>query len=436
MNRLQNAILVLLFCLFPLRFLIQWLPILEYPFIATLLVSIEYVCLTYLMMCSLIVQRTHQGLWAFRFFQAIYWIYSAYLVYYIIIEPQLPREIMLHVPTSDTTVFQNIIIIALACSMVTLYQEYVNYSIFLKLSTVLLIFLIIIHNITGNMSVYMIQGIDADIEEKMELLKRYRMLDGFTLAKFSSYAFLFNLWLKNSWTKNPYMNSIIFGSIAVVAFLAIIIAAQRGPLLALFITVVFFYYCKGKLGIKAWGATLAFSCIISMFSTEIITFLSNHSLLIVERFMSISDDGGSGRFGSSESEYALAWRQIGNGPIWGTYFRTLIGSRIGNYPHNFILELLMTFGLVFTIPFLLLLWHCIKNCMYAISNNMEIGALGLLFIFQFTEKLMSESLVLDTVSWVLMAMMLCINRDEDFDDNDNEERDDNDDEYYDNNEEE
>ena len=96
----------------------------------------------------------------------------------------------------------------------------------------------------------------------------------------------------------------------------------------------------------------------------------------------------------------------------------------------------MTFGLVFTIPFLLLLWHGIKNCYYAIRNNMEIGALGLLFLFQFTEKLMSESLVLDTVSWVLMAMMLCINRDEDFDDNDDDERDDNDEEYYDNNEEE
>jgi hypothetical protein len=283
----------------------------------------------------------------------------------------------------------------------------------------------------------MIQGVNAaDVEEKLELFKRYRMLDGFTLAKFSSYAFLFNLWLKNSWTKNPYLNGFIFWSIAIVAFMTIIIAAQRGPLLSLFITVVFFYFCKGKLGIKVLGATLALSCIISMFSTEIISFLSNHSLLIVERFLSISDDGGSGRFGSSESEYALAWRQIGNGPIWGTYFRTLLGSRIGNYPHNFILELLMTFGLVFTIPFLLLLWYVIKNCIYAIRNNMEIGALGLLFLFQFTEKLMSESLVLDTVSWVLMAMMLCINSIEDFEENDEDERKENDEEYYDNYEEE
>ncbi|MBO4800376.1 MAG: hypothetical protein J5545_00670 [Bacteroidaceae bacterium] len=390
-----------------MRILIHWLPILGYPMIASGLAVVEYLCLTALMFHSFQMRWNHESLMTVLIFQLLYWIYSFYVIYYIMVDPQIPRDIMMHVPLSNVTIIQNIITISLVCSFVVLYQQYANLDMLLRISTLFLVVMLIIHDLSGNMSVYMLQA--AKITEKHDLIKAFRMLDEISLAQYASEAFLLNLWLKDRWTKNLILNKILFWSIATLTFINVIVIAQRGPLLFLFVTVLFYLFCKGFFGIKTFLFILIVSCFAFLFSQELMSFLSE--FYVFKRFFSVVEDGGTGRFGSADSEFSLAWRQISDGPFLGSYFRTLLGSRVGNYPHNFILELLMTFGVVFTIPFMILLWYGIKNCMYAIRNNMNIAAFGLIFIYFFLLRLTSGTLFLDTEAWVAMAMMLYINQD-------------------------
>lgn len=408
MNRLQITLQTILFCIFPLRFLIQWLPILGYPIIATFFILVEYAALFSLIMHSVIIERDSQNKRANVLFQIIYWIYSSYLIYYIIINPLLPRDAMLHVPPSDLNVIQEIVMISIFCSIITLYQNLIDYTFFFKISTIFLTAMLIIHATMGNMSIYMIQTL-ASNEDKLELLNSFRMLDGISLAKYGAMAFIFNLCLKGKWSENYLQDTLIFWGVAFVSLSNVIITTQRGPLLFLITTVIIYFYCKERIGPITVFLVLSSALLFFLLSDIIIPWLASHVPHVFDRFFLIADDAASGRFGFKESEYALALRQISEEPFLGTYFRTTLGPREGNYPHNFILELLMTFGVVFTIPFLVLFLHAVKNTITALRLNWSIAPIGLIFIFFFSLHLSSESIAFNTESWVSMAMALCFN---------------------------
>ncbi|MBQ7442862.1 MAG: hypothetical protein IJS59_03215 [Bacteroidaceae bacterium] len=298
--------------------------------------------------------------------------------------------------------------ISIFCSVITLYQNFIDYTFFLKISTIFLTAMLIIHAAVGNMSFYLMQYISSN-DERLEMLASLRMLDGISLAKYASMAFIFNLCIKGKWSEYHILNTLIFYGVAFVALSNVIVTTQRGPMLFLFTTVIIYYFCKERIEPRTVLVILYSAIILILFGDLIILWLASHVPHVFDRFFLIASEGASGRFGSKESEYALALKQISDEPFFGTYFRTRFGPREGNYPHNFILELLMTFGVVFTIPFLLLFLQAIKKAITAMRLNWNIAPIGLIFIFFFSLHLSSESIAFNTESWVSMAMALSFN---------------------------
>lgn len=148
--------------------------------------------------------------------------------------------------------------------------------------------------------------------------------------------------------------------------------------------------------------------LIFVFSDDIVLLLfqSDFSSGLLERFSNIQNDGGSNRLGESDSEYVVALKQISENPFFGSYFRSLgKGFAYGHYPHNFILESLMTFGLLFSIPLMLMIYKAIVQALNSMKTT-TFSIVALMLIFFILCYLTSGSMFLANEFWLPLALTI------------------------------
>lgn len=406
MNYIKYSINLLLFCIFPLRLLLVWLPMQGYPILATFIAMIEFLCIIILLFDTIFFGRNVRKNIPLWFFNVLYWIFSAYLLYYIIIQPLMPRQFMLQVPLENKDVIQNIITIGMVCPLISNYLRYVNNIQFSKMASIFLYFVLIIYIIIEDVKVYFFLKTTDEV-----YASDYGLVDALTIGQYSIMAFIFGYWARNEWTSNKIINSLIIWLMFLFTFILLLVLTQRGPILFFVITFLILFLVEKGINVHSLSLIVVSIWFLTIFYDELLSLISSISPEIVGRFLSILGDGGSGRFGDTNSEYYLAFEQISNNPYWGSYFRTLsgfVGGRYGNYPHNFVLELLMTFGVIFTIPFLWVTWCAIKNSYYAIRNHYTNGVWGLLLFNILLCHLTSYTICFDVHFWCSIALALSI----------------------------
>lgn len=406
MKGIRVIIFVLLFCVFPARIVVHWMPLIGVPMVSTVISLIEYSCIAFLLSKLLLDTNRNRRGYLYYFLYLLYWIYSAYLVYYIIINPLIPRNLMAHVSESNFDIILSIMEVGLLIPVVVNYQHYLNFDLFAKSSTLFVFFVLLIYSIKNDMSLYIYERTLPIYEQTRFNIGEYGMISSQMMGEFCSIAFLFNLTVRTKWTHNSIRNNTIFVVVSFFICLLLFLFSQRGPVLFLIVTLLLYFYAKGSIGKVLIITFLMVLLILYLFGDALSSIISKYELSLIERFLNIGEDGGSGRFGDEESEYNLALKQILQEPIFGTYFRTIIGSRIGNYPHNFILELLMTFGLAFTIPFLLICWKGIRISYYIIRNNLPMTAFCLIFLNVYACHLTSYTIANSNNMWLLLAMVV------------------------------
>ena len=122
----------------------------------------------------------------------------------------------------------------------------------------------------------------------------------------------------------------------------------------------------------------------------------------------------NGRFDMDNEEgstYIIGLKQFASSPIYGSNFR-LITYRYfrGHYPHNVFIEMLITMGLLGTIPFILLLLKAYKKVLKVIKRgNLQDPQLCCLVIFLgvFLQLQTSWSIVANAAFWTFFYIM-CI----------------------------
>ena len=407
-KNIRPLVFILLFCVFPARVFIHWVPILGYPLVATGIVLIQYICIALLVIHSIIDRNSSRLGRKYKLMFILYWIYNAYLVYYILINPQMPRDMMAQAPENTFGMIQSIIETSLVMAMAAAYQHYLNAKLFIKVAAAFMTFVVFTYALTTDISMYLFEKTLTGTASNNFDISEYGLIDSLTMGEFVSMAFLFNFFARNSWSRKRQVNQVIFWFTSIVLFLLLAIFGQRGPVLWLIVTILFYYFACGKLGKNILVTTAVVGGIVVLFGDALLGLMAKYDITLIERFMSIGDDGGSGRIGSDDSEYTLAFKQIMEGPLFGSYFRTTIGSRVGHYPHNFVLELLMTFGIVFTIPLLWILWHAVKKSYYACRYNEPLAVFCIIFVNVYLCHLTSYTIVNSTNMWVLLAMVLCV----------------------------
>ena len=111
--------------------------------------------------------------------------------------------------------------------------------------------------------------------------------------------------------------------------------------------------------------------------------------------------------------FEIATKQFYESPITGSYFRIVTTNLLwqGMYPHNIILEVLITFGVLGLIPLLYFVWKIISKLRYSFKNSQGNQTsieqvLGIMFINMFFSMMTSGTLLLSLPFWVNIAILL------------------------------
>ena len=278
-----------------------------------------------------------------------------------------------------------------------------------KASCIFLTVMLLIYGAKVDLRLYAIERFVVEANNAGETnMSDYGAFDALRLGWFCGINYVCNLFLKTKWTKSKFVNNIIFWTISIFTFSIIIVTLQRGPIVFLITTTLFYLFAKGYLSPKHAKIVIPILLIFAVFSSYIFNNILNVlAPELMERFANTLEEGASGRFGSDDSAYSLAFDEILKNPLFGHYFRyTETGGYFyGLYPHNILLEALMTMGIVFSIPFFVILWCCVKKSYYAIQNDAPVAVFGLIFIYILSTLMTSASMVLMSTFWVPFAVI-------------------------------
>lgn len=180
------------------------------------------------------------------------------------------------------------------------------------------------------------------------------------------------------------------------------LGASRGSILSLFLP--FLFLVLSRISIK-----IIFKSIIVLFISIIVLYyidVSTGSGLFA-RFLSIGADVESQSSSASRLglwKYALD--QFMDYPIFGDKLQT---NNIDIYPHNIILEILQSIGIIGFIPFAILLFKAFKVCKQIFRNYVEFAWIPTIFIQAFVQNMFSGAIYTASWFWVSMALLFSFN---------------------------
>jgi hypothetical protein len=207
-------------------------------------------------------------------------------------------------------------------------------------------------------------------------------------------------WFTLRGVRVSYMSKMWLVSSLLILFMALFMAGSRGPVLALFLTLGYYFSSRVSyiLRKKLFGIILIFIFIlISVNSFEqVFTLFSNRMTI----------DFGDGQEGGEAR--VLLWI---NGvkiflqyPFFGNQTTTLMG-----YPHNIMIEILMSTGIVGGIAFLMIIAHAIKKVHVLNKAHSALIWPGLLFFQHLIGSLFSGTLYSNNNLWYSLALLLAVN---------------------------
>lgn len=396
----------ILFFMISCRILIVSFPSYGLAQLSTISVGLQYLCI----FASIIYALTHSNIYNTNKYNRslilLFVVYLIYIINYTFISPKMTPDMIQGMPSSSFDMAMSSFGIISCLLLANMIKMYINYKLFAKWSVIVIVLGLILYFYRVDYTLYSLQRTmgRANFSDLVE--ESSSMISSLTLNSYVGVAYVCNLFCKNEWTNKKAVNTIIFYSVTAYLVFVTLILGERGPVLFLITTTLFFYYAKGYIAIRYFFSFLFIIIILLIFGSDLISAISSFAPDIVARTQNIADDGGSGRFGSDGAVFNVAVSQILENPIFGSYHRLLSSSLKGIYPHNLILEALMTFGLLFSIPLFILMWKAVKNAYQSLKNEAQIGLFGLLFIHFSSCLMTSGTISLNNFFWVTFALTL------------------------------
>lgn len=402
---MKYIITLLLLFLLPVRFLIPTLSLYGMSWLTSLLLVIEVALLGCGLLYAVILWKGIRFNRLSKSLLVLYVIYFVYIYFQVFVSPQVPRDLMMDVPEEDFVFFRDFFIQSLSIFLVLGFRKYIDFTLFAKIS-VILVFLTFFAYF--NKVDFRLYGL-LDIMDKKMLPEDEFIITSFRVAWYMVMAFFCGYSVKEEWSKHSIINNIIFYLSSLVFIIGLFITVKRGPLFSFFAVCGLIFYFRYKK--KLWLILLLCACGVLFLGSVFYAFLQENASGLVDKFTTIADSGGSGRFGSGDSVYGTAIGQIKESPVFGSYFRLLNSTYTdrGAYPHNIILELLMTGGLLLSIPFFIVIWKALKNGIRLLKHGRDQSLPALCFFYVLLSLMTSSSLLFKTEFWLFMAILCTYN---------------------------
>jgi O-antigen ligase len=205
-------------------------------------------------------------------------------------------------------------------------------------------------------------------------------------------------------------NNILSSIVRFLSFIlgvgVLILGASRGPFFAFIVTILFIFLYKGfrmKRNNNWLIYWLLFIAVVSLilyfiFVKSIIqeTSLFNRVITLINNTNKITKE-------ERYFEWYISLNQFFSSPIIGdeivsTYSRT--------YPHNLLLEVLMSTGLTGFIPFVLACYFSFKKGLQFVKKDQS--SIFYLFLFLFISMMFSGAIFMSPHFWICMAIILVI----------------------------
>jgi len=192
---------------------------------------------------------------------------------------------------------------------------------------------------------------------------------------------------------------VIFTLFSLVPFF---LGASRGSIFALFLPFVIMFLSRGNA-----VANLRFLLIV-LITTAVGVYLSElFGSSLVGRFTSMKSDIAQGNESAIRLEmWKAALLQFADNPILGDALET---RAFHFYPHNIILEVLMSTGIVGFIPFAALLIHAFNRTIFIFRNDPANSWMGIVFIQSLMQNMFSGSLYGASWFWASLGLLYSYN---------------------------
>ncbi len=191
--------------------------------------------------------------------------------------------------------------------------------------------------------------------------------------------------------------------VIILNIIPFLLGASRGSIIALVLPFVIFMISKSSAKTFLKGIFLLIFFVIGLYFVD-----TYFEASLFERFLSIGEDIESGSSSSSRVIiWNYSWEQFLNNPFFGDKLQT---NNIDIYPHNIILEILQSVGLVGFIPFMLLLIYSFRICYKVFRSFPQYSWIPVVFIQAFSQNLFSGAVYTASWFWITMALLIALNR--------------------------
>lgn len=211
--------------------------------------------------------------------------------------------------------------------------------------------------------------------------------------------------------------SILFSCVVIISVVYILfVGGERGPIIWAFVNLCICFYILSKKVFRYLICLAIISIFLFINIDMIIETLRPYVPRAAEKLeLTFKEGDTNGRFDMDNEEgstYIIGLKQFASSPIYGSYFRLITNHKVfrGHYPHNVFIEMLITMGLLGTIPFILLLLKAYKKVLKVIKRgNLQDSQLCCLAIFLgvFLQFQTTWSIVANAAFWTFFYIM-CI----------------------------
>jgi O-antigen ligase len=142
-----------------------------------------------------------------------------------------------------------------------------------------------------------------------------------------------------------------------------------------------------------------------------VTFFSNlnSNILIFTRAFSFIEERQNNIEEDRDIEFTSALNQFYSSPIIGD---KIVTNSSNWFPHNIVLESLMSIGVIGTFFLILILFYCLLKCKKILQNNINVSFFLVIIFFElFSSSLISGSIPLSNSFWIIVSVLLTIKLD-------------------------
>lgn len=193
----------------------------------------------------------------------------------------------------------------------------------------------------------------------------------------------------------------IFGF--VTGFIGIFVSASKSPFLALIVVLIIFLVFWYR-SFKSAVIVGVVGAILSFYFLDIISFFSNYfNSNFLDRLLYAIEVGGD----KARSNLATtAFDEFMDNPLFGNAMLIQKEGMAGSYPHNIIVEALMSTGAFGSAFFLLWLWKCFKGAINIIMIHSNITWIALVFLQYLIFSMFSKNLYSNDSFWLFTVLLI------------------------------